>query len=269
MPTSPLTGIFGSSYLSPARAFALLENQVGSKHVQLLQQGDSLARRRAYVIVGVSLLQRLSPLLANAHSTVLVLDSLPELCTVSGVTLVDGGAAPAHLSRWRPSKPDTKKLLRHARLESPAPLRITVTPVDVATNLVEDAKARGLLDKVLTLSYKYPKDERGDIIRTVFEFLCGKGRISRVEKRLRPEAGSAGKGAAYEALVKALASPYGKRLAQAVTAVYPDFLSSECSAAAKKYRVDVFEVNYVGSYVSREPKTAGRSARLQKRRSRR
>lgn len=266
MATSPFCGVFGIAHASPSQVLTVLENALGSSHVQLLRQGDLLARRRAYVVVGVNTLKRLAEPLSKTHSTVVVIDAVPQLCRVRGIDLVDADTKNPHSARWKPAKVDYRHVLRHAQLSKPAIPALAFTKIDVATNLVKEVKSRGILDKVLTLSYKCPKEHRGVVVDTTFMHLCGKGRISRLEKRLRLGTDNPVRQVAYEALVASLSSSYGKRLAKAITAVYPDFSKPACIKAASKYRVDVFEMNYIGAYFARRPATASRSARLSKRR---
>jgi hypothetical protein len=265
MATASFCGVFGVAHSSPSQVHTTLENALGSSHVQLVRSGDALARRRAYVVVGVSTLRKLSEQLGRTRATVVVLDAVPQLCRISGVKIIDADDAAPHSARWLPpSKTDYRPLLRHAQLSKPALVTILFTKVDVATNLIKDVKSRGILDKVLTLSYKCSKDERSFVLDTIFAFLCGKGRISRLEKRLRLGAESSVRQVAYEALVASLNSPYGKRLAKAVTAVHPSFDKEACAKAAVRYRVDVFEMNYIGAYLTSRP-AASRRARLKKR----
>lgn len=265
MATTPSSGVFGVVHASPSQVLSALEASLGSSYVQLLKSGDSLARRRAYIVVGVKALRGLADALSKTHSTVVVLDAVPNLARVRGIHVIDANIKDPHSSRWSPSKVDYRAIVRHAQLSKPACPSIAFTKVEVTTNLVREVKSRGILDKVLTLSYKCAKEDRGAVLDIIFAFLCGKGRISRLEKRLRLGVDKSARQVAYEALVASLSSPYGKRLAKAATAVHPAFDKAACVKAAAKNRVDVFELNYIGAYLAKRPLSASRRARLKKR----
>ncbi len=233
--------IFAAAYTPVSELRQAVQEYASS--VQILSRDDLVANRRIHIVTSVAALRRHKTDLNRQRSTIIVTDSIGALYAIDNPVFLD---AKVNDFDWNPQRLKLEKITK--RLDQRTRNDIKFVPKstpDPAAILLDIIKVNGILDKVQTWIHKIGnKGDRNLAQKDAMRVLLGKMKTETFAEKYRPKKQSK-TSIAFDALIVAFQSDYGKRVMQALASLKNDFSEVNILRAKTTFAVDAFELRYI------------------------